>query len=261
MVHFWSSFQFQGPDMILIFTDYGHRGPYRGQLQSALAHVAPEVRTVELMHDAPSRDPYRAAYLLAALAREMAGGSVCLAVVDPGVGGDRAPIIVSADGILFVGPDNGLFEILQRRAAGARAWRIDWRPERMSGSFHGRDLFAPVAAMLARGNWPDCAALKVDWREGPTRPGASWPDDLSEAIYIDGFGNVISGIRATELGKGAMLEVEGKLFSRARTFGDVAESQGFWYENSIGLAEIAVNGGSAATQYGIAIGDTVVLRR
>lgn len=246
--------------MIQIFTDYGLSGPYAGQLRSVLAREAPDIPAIDLMHDAPSRDPQRAAYLLAALATEMGPDSVCVAVVDPGVGGERPPVIVSADGRRFVGPGNGLFEILQRRAKMARAWTIDWRPERLTTSFHGRDLFAPVAALLARNEWPACTPMEEGWRDDPLRPGAAWPDDLAEAIYIDNFGNVMTGLRAAGLGKKATVEVGGKLFSHARTFGDVAESQGFWYENALGLVEIAVNRGSAAAQYGVAVGDAVLLR-
>lgn len=246
--------------MIHIFTDYGLNGPYVGQLHAVVARVAPGTPAIDLMHDAPARDPFRSAYLLAALATEMRPDSVCLAVVDPGVGGDRPPVIVSVDGKRFVGPGNGLFEILQRRSSRAKAWTIDWRPEKLSASFHGRDLFAPVAAMLARDEWPSCSPLAEAWREDPDRPGANWPDDLAEAIYIDGFGNVMTGLRAAGLSERARVEAAGKLFSRVRTFGDVAESQGFWYENSLGLVEIAVNAGSAARQYGIEAGTPVALR-
>jgi S-adenosylmethionine hydrolase len=246
--------------MIQIFTDFGLDGPYVGQLRGALARGAPGVPIIDLMHDAPAQNPRLAAYLLAALADEIAEGCVCLAVVDPGVGGARSPVIVSAGGRYFVGPDNGLFEIVQRRAARANAWTIDWRPEKLSASFHGRDLFAPVAAMLARDDWPACSPLAQDWRDDPSRPGAGWPDDLAEAVYIDGFGNVMTGLRAAGLGDGTMVELAGKLFSRARTFGDVAENQGFWYENSLGLVEIAVNRGDAARQYAIAVGAPMTLR-
>ena len=246
--------------MIHIFTDFGLDGPYAGQMRGVLARAAPGVPVIDLMHDAPVRDPHWSAYLLAALATEMSADSVCLAVIDPGVGGERPPLIVSADGRRFVGPGNGLFEIVQRRAARARAWTIDWRPEKLSASFHGRDLFAPVAAMLARDEWPACSPMADDWLDDPRRPGARWPDDLAEAIYVDGFGNVMTGLRAVGLGERATVEVAGKLFSRARTFGDVAESQGFWYENALGLVEIAVNGGSAAWQYGIEAGALVTSR-
>ena len=137
--------------MIHLFTDFGLDGPYAGQMHSVLARAAPGVPVIDLMHDAPVRDPHWSAYLLAALATEMGPDSVCVAVIDPGVGGARPPLIVSADGVRFVGPGNGLFEIVQRRAAQAMAWTIDWRPEKLSASFHGRDLFAPVAAMLDQG--------------------------------------------------------------------------------------------------------------
>jgi S-adenosylmethionine hydrolase len=247
--------------MIHMFTDYGLQGPYAGLLRSSLAREVPDAPVIDLMHDAPSRDPCRAAYLLAALTPELPAGSVCLAVVDPGVGGERPPIIVSADGRRFVGPGNGLFEILLRRANRAEVWTIDWRPARLSASFHGRDLFAPVAAMLVRDQWPACTPVDDIAQADTARPGANWPDDLAEAIYIDGFGNVMTGTRAAGFGENLPLEINGKLFSRARTFGDVAESQGFWYENSLGLVEIAVNGGSAAQQYGIAVGDRLTLRR
>ena len=247
--------------MIRIFTDYGLNGPYAGQLHGVLKRNAPEAPAIDLMHDAPARNPRAAAYLLAALASELAEGDVCLAVVDPGVGGARPPVIVLADGRRFVGPGNGLFEIIQRRARTAKAWTIDWRPETLSATFHGRDLFAPVAAMLARGHWPACTPMAENWREDPGRPGARWPDDLDEAIYTDGFGNVMTGLRAAGLSDRATVEIAGKLFSRAHTFGDVAESQGFWYENSLGLVEISVNGGSAAQQYGIATGDPVTIRK
>jgi S-adenosylmethionine hydrolase len=86
---------------------------------------------------------------LAAYAAWFPAGTVFLCVVDPGVGSERPAIIVEADGRWYVGPGNGLFEILQRRAERTRCWEIDWKPERISASFHGRDLFAPVAATLA----------------------------------------------------------------------------------------------------------------
>lgn len=246
--------------MIYVFTDYGFDGPYAGLMRAVLARDAPRVPVIDLMHDAPLRDPRRSAYLLAALAAEMQPGSICLAVIDPGVGGERPGIVVSAGERYFVGPGNGLFEIVQRRADRPAAWRIDWRPERLSASFHGRDIFAPVAAMIAKNEWSACSAMEQEWREDRKRPGADWPDDLAEAIYIDGFGNVMTGLRADDIRRSATVEVSGRLLASARTFGDVAEGDGFWYENSLGLVEIAVNHGNAAQQYGIKPGAPVSLR-
>src|SRR5215813_9228487 len=102
--------------MIVLFTDFGLTGPYTGQVKAVLHHLAPEVPVVDLFADAPSRNPKASAYLLAAYAVWFPAGTVFLAVVDPGVGGERPAVAVAADGRWFVGPGNGLLEIVQRRA-------------------------------------------------------------------------------------------------------------------------------------------------
>src|SRR5262249_61914587 len=99
----------------------------------------------------PPGQPTPPAYLLAAYAAWSPPGTVFLCVVDPGVGSTRGALIVEADGRLYVGPDNGLFELVLRRAASRRVWQITWQPPALSASFHGRDLFAPIAARLAPG--------------------------------------------------------------------------------------------------------------
>jgi len=138
--------------MIVLFTDFGLDGPYVGQMKAVLHRDAPGVPVIDLFADAPAFDAKRSAYLLAAYAEEFPAPTVFLAVVDPGVGGARRPLMVEADGRRYVGPDNGLFEIVWRRARRRRGGAITWRPERLSASFHGRDLFAPVAARLAVGS-------------------------------------------------------------------------------------------------------------
>ena len=105
--------------MIIVFTDFGVRGPYLGQMYAVLAREAPGVKVIELMADAPRFDPRAAAYLLAALTPDFPPPCVFLCVVDPGVGADRPAIVVEADGRMFVGPGNGLFELVSRRAAAA----------------------------------------------------------------------------------------------------------------------------------------------
>lgn len=243
--------------MILLFTDFGYAGPYVGQVHAVLARDAPDARVIDLMHDAPAHDPRAAAYLLAALVPDMPKGSICVAVVDPGVGTDRPPVVLEADGRRFVGPGNGLFELVRRRAASARQWRIDWRPETLSASFHGRDLFAPVAAMLARGEAPPGQPFPDGWRDAPDRPGADWPDDLAEIIYCDRFGNAMTGLRAAAVAATATLRLSGRAVRRARVFGEAPPGRPFWYGNSIGLAEIALRDGSAAAALGIGPGDPV----
>ena len=140
--------------MIVLFTDFGLEGPYIGQMQAVLCRETPRIPVVNLCADVPCHEPRAAAYLLAAYAVEFPEGSVFLGVVDPGVGGERAAVVVRADGRWYVGPDNGLFNVVAMRAGAVEWWDITWRPARLSASFHGRDLFAPVAARIARGEPP-----------------------------------------------------------------------------------------------------------
>ncbi|MGA8756702.1 MAG: SAM-dependent chlorinase/fluorinase [Stellaceae bacterium] len=238
--------------MIALFTDFGLTGPYTGQVKAVLARGAPGVPVVDLFADLPVGDPKSAAYLLAAYAVWFAPPIVLLAVVDPGVGSARRAIVIEADGRFYVGPENGLFEPVLRRAATARGWEIVWRPELLSPSFHGRDLFAPVAAKLAIGGAGPAILRETEISRMP-----DWPDDLPAIAYIDHFGNAMTGTRAAVLPPGTRLAADGHVLDRARTFSDVPAGAAFWYENSNGLAEIAVNGGRASEVLGLGIGSPV----
>ncbi len=235
--------------MIFLFTDFGLEGPYVGQMKAVLHREAPGVPVIDLIADVPPFQTQPAAYLLAAYTADLPVGSVSLCVVDPGVGGTRAALVVEADGRWYAGPDNGLFAIAARRASAAKIWEITWRPERLSATFHGRDLFAPIAARLARGEAPP-GDLKDD---GPAH-GQDWPDDLAKIVYIDRFGNGITGLRVRTLPPDAALSVGGRPLERARTFSDRQPGTAFWYENSSGLVEPAVNQGRADEALGLAVG-------
>lgn len=240
--------------MIVLFTDFGLSGPYVGQMKAVLLEKAPGVAVVDLFADAPRFDPRAAAYLLAAYVDEFPVGTVFLGVVDPGVGsGARKPVIMQADGRWFVGPGNGLFNVVAQRSRGVACWEIGLRPARLSASFHGRDLFAPAAAALARDEPPPGSPL-----EGPCFD-PSWPKDLPAVVYLDHFGNAMTGLRAALLPEGAVLEVAGQRLRRARTFSDLPVGGAFWYENANGLAEVAVNQGSAAAALGLVVGTPVTV--
>ncbi|MBS0311458.1 MAG: SAM-dependent chlorinase/fluorinase, partial [Proteobacteria bacterium] len=176
--------------MIVLFTDFGTRDPYVGQVKARLAEHAPTQQVVDLLHEAPDFNPHAGAHLLAAFATVFPPGSTFLAVVDPGVGTPRRTAVVLAGGRWFVGPDNGLLSVIAARHADARLWRIIWEPEDVSPTFHGRDLFAPIAAEIACGNFPtdkltSIEALDVEFDAG----------DLARVIYIDHYGNAWTGIR------------------------------------------------------------------
>ena len=242
--------------MLVLFTDFGFQGPYVGQMKAVLRAGAPGVPVIDLMHDTPPFDPRSSAYLLAALAGELAPGAVVLGIVDPGVGTDRRALAVEVDGRWFIGPDNGLFALTVRRAAVVRAWEITWRPDRLSASFHGRDLFAPVAAAIAAGGtfvdafpgW-EIAVQEVDRND--------WPDELERIVYIDGFGNAISGMRAENLSPNHRILVHNVEIKGEKTFASVPPDSLFWYANSNGLVEIACNRGRADRRMGLSVGTEV----
>ncbi|MGA8262135.1 MAG: SAM-dependent chlorinase/fluorinase [Arenicellales bacterium] len=233
--------------MIALFTDFGTRDPYVGQMHAVIRRQT-AVPVVDLLHHVPNYDMRAGAYLLEALQRRFQAGDVFACVVDPGVGSSRAPVMVKADGKWYVGPDNGLFEIVRRRARSVEVFRIDWQPEELSASFHGRDLFAPAAAMLASGSIPACSP----WSLSDTR---SWPDQLDEIIYIDHFGNAMTGYDAASLSRGTIVSLRGKRLPAARTFSSAGSGEPFWYRNSLGLVEIAVREGNAAALLNLSIGD------
>ena len=242
--------------MIVLFTDFGFGGPYTGQVKAVLNRSAPGVPVFDLFSDAPLQNPKAAAYLLAAHAAWFAAGTVFLSVVDPGVGGPRAAIALAADGRWFVGPDNGLFELVARRASQTLACDIVWRPAALSASFHGRDLFAPVAGWLAAGSLQSDALAA----SGLTRY-LDWPDDLYEIVYVDHYGNAITGIRSGKLAADAILAVGDRIVQHARTFSDVRAGEALWYDNANGLVEIAINQGNAARDLSLDTGTPVALRR
>jgi S-adenosylmethionine hydrolase len=237
--------------VIVLLTDFGLEGPYTGQVEAVLYAQAPGVPVVSLFADLAPCDVRSAAYLLPAYTAGFPTGSVFLCVVDPGVGGERPGVAVHADGRWYVGPDEGLFEPLRRRMLVTAAWTLPV-PGTAAPSFHGRDVFAPVAAFLARnGRLPEgCADHAL-----VARP--DWPDDLTRVVYVDRFGNAVTGLRASALAATARLRVADREIARARTFSDVAEGEPFWYANANRLVEIAVNRGRADALLDLQVGQAV----
>ena len=238
---------------ILLFTDFGSGDIYVGQVKAVLQGLAPGIAVIDLLHDAPAFNVRAGAHLLAAMADRSAPGSVFLAVVDPGVGGARSAVVLQADERSYVGPDNGLLSVVAARAHKCDCRRVVWQPPQLSASFHGRDLFAPVAAKLAaQGGLPE------GWLAHSGRLEVEFGgDDLPEIIYVDHYGNAHTGLRARGMARAASLVVGARRLAYARVFSEVAEGEAFWYENSQGLVEIAVNCGSAARLLGLKIGDEV----
>ncbi len=237
--------------MIFLFTDFGLSGPYMGELKAVLTAAAPGVPVINLFADAPRFNPVAAGHLLAAYSIRFPKDSIFLSVVDPGVGsGQREAVIVEADDRWFVGPDNGLFDVVAARSARARSWVIPAPEALVSNTFHGRDVFAPAAARLAMGQGPDGFARPFQKKARNN----GW-----RIVYIDGYGNAMTGIDASSVSPTAVVRIGGLPFSPGTTFADVAPGRRLWYRNSVDLLEVAVNQGNAAITCGLTIGNPVTL--
>lgn len=240
--------------MIALFTDFGWNGPYVGQMKSVLYKMSPTMPVVDLMHDAPVYNPRASAYLLASLVNNFPKDTVFLCIVDPGVGNrERKPVVMKTEKYWFVGPENGLFNVLAMRANDLEYWDITWEPENLSSTFHGRDLFAPVAALLANNKMYN---LRQEYNL-EERINYSWEEDLSEIIYIDHYGNCITGIRASTIAQDSKISVANLVLDRQKTFSSVPVDGAFWFENSSGLVEIAINKSSFSKKYKLVEGNSV----
>ena len=241
--------------MLAIFTDFGVQGPYLGQMRAVLLAQAPTLPVVDIFPDLPPFNVQAAAYLIPAYSQYLPDNSVCVCVVDPGVGTNRRALVVRADSRWYVGPDNGLFSILIGRADHVQVFEITWRPQRLSNSFHGRDLFAPVAAAIARGE-----QLPTEEIEVTLLPMPAWPEDLMQVVYLDSYGNAITGLRSRGVLQDAVLDVAGVSCEFRSTFAEAEAGTPFWYENSNGLVEIALSNGHAAEALGLSIGSVFTRR-
>ena len=235
---------------ILLYTDFGAADIYVGQVKSVLQSALPGCVIIDLINDVPNFDIAAAAHLLAALATRLPAGSVTIAVVDPGVGSARGAVALHADGRWYTGPDNGLLSVLAARARATECFGIRSGEGEVSVSFHGRDVFAPAAAAIAAGR-RDLLVPKA------RLDVVIETSDLPRVIYIDHYGNVMTGLTAAHVDRACAFRVARREIRYARVFSEVPRGALFWYENSIGLVEFALNQGSAAAVLGIAVGDAV----
>jgi S-adenosylmethionine hydrolase len=250
--------------IVTFLTDFGAGSGYPAQMKAVVLCRLPEARLVDVSHEIAQYDVLGGALLLEACVRWFPLHAVHCAVVDPGVGTARRAIcVVDAEGRRLVGPDNGLFTAFLGGAA--RVYELtsaEHAPRADSATFHGRDLFAPVAAWLAGGGEPDrlgpavADPVRLDWRDA-VRDG----DTLTgEVLAVDTFGNLVTSIRLEVLGgrAPARVEVLGRRARVVRTFGDGGPGELVALVGSSGRLEIAVREGSALRALGVGRGAPVV---
>ena len=265
-----------GPTTICLFTDFGWDDPYVAQLKGAIITVNPGARLLDLTHSVPPYNITEGAYLLDQSAVEFPAGTIFVAVVDPQVGTDRDPILIETNkGKYFVGPDNGLFAQVIQNEGLMRAWKLDkpefYRAGDISRTFHGRDIFGPVAAHLADGTDPDRLGtpmknLDVAAAKEATLTGAMIE---TQALHIDRYGNIILNLKndsdlAGKLKEGTLVKISiGRdSFSApfVKTYGEVDKGRLLLLFGSSGQLEISVNQGSAAHQLKVEPGSAIYLK-
>ena len=260
----------QGVSAITLTTDFGTHDWFVGTIKGVIACVAPKTTIVDLTHDLPPGDVRGGAFALAASCCFFPKGTVHLAVIDPGVGSHRKAIAVQTAKAVFVGPDNGVLSwaLAKEKITAIHALESEvYFLQPVSQTFHGRDVFAPVAAQLSRGVpikrfGPALKDfVRLDWPEPRRQRGGI----EGEVVYIDRFGNAITNLESGLLlgSDWASCEVYAKRrrICPLRTFyQDVAPKTPIALAGSSGFLEIAVNGGSGEKLLGVRIGARVLLR-
>ena len=254
-------------------TDFGTADYFVAAMKGVVLSAAPGATLVDVTHEIAPQDVAAAAFTLAAAYETFPAGSIHVAVVDPGVGSERRAIVVEASH-LFVGPDNGIFTHVLAREPGARVHHITREHlfrHPVSTTFHGRDVFAPVAGALAAGLPAGAVGEEI---HDPVRLAETGVERLADGslrtrvLHVDRFGNCITGFRAGDLPGGRLpegfrltigLAEIGRLRSHyAEAGGTPGEPFAIW--GSAGFLEVSIERGSAARRLGAEVGSAVVLR-
>ncbi len=251
--------------LITLLTDYGTQDIYAGVLHGVILGIAPQARIVDLTHAVPPQAVGQAGLLLAAAAPYFPAGTVHVAVVDPGVGSNRRILCASASGALFLAPDNGLLEEVLAADPAARVWSVEDQRlflPKVSATFHGRDIFAPVAARLATGLDPAKVGppVKDPVRSPVPAPRLERGVVRGQVAHVDRFGNVVTTIKPGALPSGiAWVRTRGTTITGppCLTYSDRPSGALLALAGSSGRLEVSVNTGDAAAKLGSRVGDTV----
>ena len=254
--------------VITITTDFGHKGPFAAVMKGAILQRFIDAKVVDLAHDIPAHWPPEAGFWISRSYRFFPRGTVHVAIVDPGVGTEREIILTELDGHLFMAPDNGLLDPLLQRAE--TVFKLDhgklpeYGIESPSLTFHGRDIFAPLAAEFAcgRAKLEDVGIATPDWTPGYLDdPHVSGSRISGIIVTIDAFGNLITNIDASLMAgfDDAVVELAGHSFALKATYGRAKPGEYLALINSFGVVEIARAESSAAEGLGTERGAPVVV--
>jgi S-adenosylmethionine hydrolase len=257
------------PPLITLTTDFGRTSPYVAVMRGVILSINPNANVIDLTHDIRPQDVRHANYFLGTAVPYFPAGTIHVCVVDPGVGSARAAICVEGKGRVLVGPDNGVFTDLTRCCASVVVYKLTatrfWRTPTPSDTFHGRDIFAPVAAHLSLGTpATELGQVHTDPVKLPIRYAVTFGKRWSgEVQFIDDFGNVITNVPACKLKSlpvrvtlgGAPLGV----LRWVRAYSEAAPGELVCLFSSDGFFEIAEVNGTAVRKLGAEVGTAVEL--
>ncbi len=253
--------------IITLTTDFGLYDPYVAAMKGVILEIAPDATIVDITHEVPQQQVREAAYVLRYSAPYFPKGTIHVVVVDPGVGSSRRPIAVRTKDAYFVAPDNGVLGYVLEQEESFDALRLDvedyWHHP-VSKTFHGRDIFAPVAAHLASGvpfealGTPVEDLVMLSWPLPTHRPDGCIEGEI---VHVDRFGNLVSNIPGEEMeDRQYFVIIDGATISEVRaTYADVYPGALIALVGSHGHVEIAVRNGSAADLLGVTAGEKVTL--
>ena len=252
---------FRANGVVTLLTDFGTSDNYVAQMKAVMLAISPALRFIDITHDIGPQDVAQGAFLLESSAPWFPRGTVHLAVVDPGVGSQRTAVVLVAGGHAFVGPENGLLlPAAQAMDGDLRGWELINVPPHgrtRSATFHGRDLFAPAAALLASGGrTPSGLGPPLT---PPPRSITPSPDPRHERVlHVDHFGNLVTSLPASALPGLRGIEIRGRTIDTiVRTYAEARGEAPFLLAGSSGRIEISVALGSAARELGVETGERV----
>jgi S-adenosyl-L-methionine hydrolase (adenosine-forming) len=252
--------------IVTLLTDFGLEDPFVGVMHAVVMRHFPSAKIVDLAHGVAPHSVLEGAFWLEKCHVWFPAGTVHVAVVDPGVGTDRAALVVETGEHVFVAPDNGLVGELAHRSD-AQVHRVELTQiglELRGRTFHGRDVFAPIGARIAAGHLSASeVGPRADAFRLPRRERAKSSDRVGGTVVsIDRFGNLITDIEAEEIEQIELplLEIVGRSVMPAASYGEVPRGEALFVVSSFGTVEIAVREGNAAERFGVERGTSVVVR-
>jgi len=256
--------------IITLTTDFGYSYNYAGAVKAVVLSINPHARIVDISHDIPPFDIVSGAFALGTTYNYFPKGTIHMAVVDPGVGGFRKPILVETEDYYFVGPDNGIFSLIEQKSEVLHIYELNQKQyflEHVSSTFHGRDVFAPVAAHLSKGVSADKMGMPVKTFEILEAFEVEIHDDhiAGQVLMIDGFGNVITNIdngvfTKTLNGRSFTIHVKDELIQNIyRTYSDAPLLSKIALFGSSGFLELAISQGAFVNSVPVRVGDEILI--